>query len=84
MTRVILHIDRLVLNGFPAAQRDALAEGLRAELTRRLADPAMAVRLAAVGTVERIRTADARLAPAVAPRTVGSTVARAIVHGVTR
>jgi hypothetical protein len=38
--RVILHIDRLVLRGVAAEQRNALVAALRDELGRRLADPA--------------------------------------------
>lgn len=34
--RVRVTIDRLVLNGFPAAQRDAIAANLIAELERQL------------------------------------------------
>jgi hypothetical protein len=82
--RVVLHVDRLVLKGFPAEHRDALAHGLRAELGRLLAEPAMAERLAAVGNVERIRPSNARVAPDAAPRTTGASVARAIVNGVSR
>jgi len=37
MSRIRVHIDRLVLNGFDPGQRQALAEGLQAELGRVLA-----------------------------------------------
>jgi hypothetical protein len=40
MSRITLTIDRLVLKGFDAGDRKALAEGLEAELSRVLADPA--------------------------------------------
>jgi hypothetical protein len=40
MSRVRLNIDQLVLKGFEPAERKAIAEGLQAELTRFLADPA--------------------------------------------
>ena len=39
MSRITLTIDRLVLKGFEAGDRKALAEGLEAELSRVLADP---------------------------------------------
>jgi hypothetical protein len=40
MSRIEVTIDRLALNGFDAADRKALVEGLRSELSRVLADPA--------------------------------------------
>ena len=40
MSRIRLTIDRVVLNGFEPADRTALMEGLRAELSRVLGDPA--------------------------------------------
>jgi plasmid stabilization system protein ParE len=82
MKRIVLHIDRLVLNGFAAEQRDAVARGLQSELGRLLAEPSMAQRLGTVGNVERVRTSNARVAHDAAPRTAGTSVARAIVNGV--
>jgi hypothetical protein len=84
MKRIVLHIDRLVLNGFPADQRDGVVRGLEGEFGRLLAEPAMAQRLGTVGNVERVRTSDARIASDAAPRTAGTSVARAIVNGVSR
>ena len=55
MTRVFVHIDRLVLRGVAAAERDALAGALRAELTRRLAAPEAVGRLTSIGNVARLR-----------------------------
>lgn len=40
MSRVRVTIDRLVLNGLEPAARTALVEGLRAELSGMLGDPA--------------------------------------------
>jgi hypothetical protein len=40
MSRITLTIDRLVLSGFDLAERGALVDGLRTELSRVLADPA--------------------------------------------
>lgn len=36
MTRIVLHIDRLVLRGIDQADADALAQALRDELSRQL------------------------------------------------
>jgi hypothetical protein len=40
MSRVRVTIDRLALQGFSAAERTALIDGLKRELSRSLADPA--------------------------------------------
>jgi hypothetical protein len=40
MSRITLTIDRLILTGLDPAERSALVDGLRAELSRVLADPA--------------------------------------------
>jgi hypothetical protein len=40
MSRITLSIDRIVLKGFDPSDRNALMQGLRAELSRMLADPA--------------------------------------------
>jgi len=55
VTRVFVHIERVVLRGAGAAERDALATGLRDELTRVLAAPEAVGRLAAIGNVARLR-----------------------------
>jgi len=39
MSRIRVTIDTLVLNGFEPSERQALIDGLQAELTRALADP---------------------------------------------
>lgn len=54
-TRLILHIDRLVLHGIDRAAAPAIAEQLQAELQRRLAEPGAAERLAAGGHRARLR-----------------------------
>jgi hypothetical protein len=40
MSRIRITIDRLALQGFDPAERAALVEGLKGELTRALSDPA--------------------------------------------
>ena len=39
MTRVVVHIDRMVLNGFRNADSHTIVEGMRGELARLLARP---------------------------------------------
>lgn len=45
MSRVVLHIDHLVLRGVRAEDRHRLAAGLRQELARMLAEPQTVQRL---------------------------------------
>lgn len=48
--KVVLHIDRLVLRGVPADERDALASGLRSALERELSRPGVAAQLVERGS----------------------------------
>jgi hypothetical protein len=82
MTRVVLHIDRLVLTGFPQQDRQALAEGLRQELGRLFAEPDVAQGLAARGDVGRLEVSGIRVRQDAAPANVGAQAARGIVRGI--
>jgi len=53
-TRVEVRIGRLVLHGLPEAATQSFAEGLRAELERRLALPFVVDPLVGGATVERL------------------------------
>lgn len=63
MTRVIVHIDRLVLKGFRPEDRHAIAEGLRQELGRALGEAGMAERLGGRGDLPSLRLAPLSLKP---------------------
>ena len=83
MSRITLTIDRLVLKGIDAAERGALVDGLRAELSRVLADPATRTDWA-----RSHRTPVLRLAPmplrgdgSAGGRKFGRGVARAVGRG---
>lgn len=80
MTRVVVHIDRLVLKGFPHQDRRALAEGLRQELGRLFAEPNAAHQLTAQGDVVRLKVNDVRVAATTSPATVGTQAARTIAR----
>ncbi|MES2100910.1 MAG: hypothetical protein V4569_13880 [Pseudomonadota bacterium] len=74
MTRVVLHIDRLVLRGVPAAQREAVVRQLEAALSREFAAPGVAQAWTASGHRATLR---ARFeAPSAA--LLGDTAARAL------
>lgn len=82
MTRVVVHIDRLVLKGFPPEHRAALAEGLRQELGRLFTEPDAARQLASRGDVGRLQVSDVRVSAAAVPANVGTQAARGIARGI--
>lgn len=86
MTRVFVHIDNLVLRGFRHEDRQAIAEGLSAELSRLYRDdPAAAQALASAATrgdFSRLRLGGVSLAPGTQPPQVGSQLGERVVHGI--
>jgi hypothetical protein len=81
MTRVVLHIDRLVLRGVPAAQRDALVASMQQNLRRLLAEPGIVTPLRGLGERDRLRSGFAGHG---GPAAVGAAAAQALVREVTR
>ena len=82
MSRITLTIDRLVLKGFDAGDRKALAEGLQAELSRVLADPATRADWARPHRTPVLRLGRMPLEPGPAGgRKFGGGLARAIGKG---
>jgi hypothetical protein len=78
--RVRVTIDRLVLRGFRAEQRDAVASALQAELQRQFAD---ALTLRALGASRSIASLSAKpisMPAAAGPRTIGVQAARRLVR----
>jgi hypothetical protein len=84
MKRVVVHIDRLVLNGFRDADADAIGEEMRIELARMIADPATGERLASVGHVPSLHAGKVRLAPGARLEGLGVSAGRAIAKGISR
>lgn len=82
VTRVILHVDRLVLRGVGALNRDAVAEWLTRELQAQLARPHVADRLASRPDAVRLHVGRVRV-DATTPTTLGRVVARRIARKVT-
>jgi hypothetical protein len=89
MRRVVVHIERLTLNGFPSAHREgdprgpAHRAGAAARRTRRVE------RLASIGSTPALRAGPVRAKPGAPPRGIGATAhARSpgieTVNGVTR
>lgn len=82
MTRVVFHIERLVLHGFPAADGAAFARGLQAELARLFAEPNGDGLLALGGHhVARLRAGSIQAAPGADPAQLGAQAARRIGAG---
>lgn len=78
MSRIVVHIDRLVLRGYRHDERHAIAAGLQEELRRLLAEPGSAARLGRAGSVPRVRLGRVPIAPAGSGPAVGEAVARSI------
>jgi hypothetical protein len=92
MSRIHLHIDRIVLRGFEATDaqaRNALVQSLQAELTRLMADPAMRASLTQSGAGSRrtpiLRAGKVPMAQdAAGARRMGIEIARSIGKGIAR
>lgn len=82
MTRVVLHIDRLVLKGFERQAREGIAEGLREELTRLLAAPEVARQLQSRHGIPALKVGAIRIQAGAPPAAIGVQAARGIVRGV--
>ena len=78
MTRVILHIDRLVLKGFNHEDRYAIAAGLQQELTQLFAEPQTVQSLTDRGDVSRLRIGNININQGSKPQQVGVEAARGI------
>jgi hypothetical protein len=78
MKRFVVHIDRLLLNGFHHADRHAIAQGLEHELGRMVADREMVYALRARGATSRMDVSGVRMKTGARPHDIGRTVARGI------
>jgi hypothetical protein len=78
MTRVVVHVDRLVLNGFRHEDRHAIALGLQEELGRVFANRESMSYLTAVRDRPHVHVAGVHIEPGSQPQHVGQHVARGI------
>ncbi len=78
MKRVLVHIDRLVLNGFPQEDRLAIAEGLREELGRVFGDRDVTSDMRNRGDLSRLHVNGVLLEKGAKPQRVGEIVAQGI------
>lgn len=78
MTRVIVHIDRLVLNGFRREHRHAIAAGLEQELGRVFADREAVSVLRNMGDPSRMQVNGVQFEQGAKPQQVGEQLAQGI------
>lgn len=80
MTRIVLHIDRLVLRGIPPAEIEAFTAALQQELQSQLATPGMAETLSSIGHQARMKVGEVH-SPKSSSEGLGQTVAQRIMGG---
>ena len=79
--RLVLHVERLVLNGFRPQERDAMVEGLRGELARQMAAPDVTRGIALSNDTAHIRVGALAIPHTLRPEQVGTWIAQAIARG---
>lgn len=79
MSRIVLHIDRLVLRGINAADAAVFSESLRSELASRLADPAARAALVACSGSHRLNVGSVQVPRGQSASATGQAVAGRIV-----
>jgi hypothetical protein len=79
VTRIVVHIDRLVLNGYRPDDRQAIAAAVQAELAHLVSTDAGLARLMDLARVPPVRVT-APIAHAARPAAVGRAVARSVVR----
>ena len=80
MSRVVLHIDRLVLRGISPTEVEAVTAALQQELQRQLSIPGMAETLSRVGHQARMKIGEAHCLKS-GSEGLGQATARRIVSG---
>ncbi|MFP5406818.1 MAG: hypothetical protein ACLGHY_10945 [Gammaproteobacteria bacterium] len=78
MSRVIVHIDRLVLRGIQAEDRHRIAAGLQQALKGLFADRGAMPRLKAIADAPGLKVSGVRVAHRSAPVRLGEAVGRGI------
>lgn len=80
--RVNVTIDRLVLRGFPPAQRDAIAAGLVGQLQRQFADVASVKDIGGSRSVASLRAEPLRPSRGAAPGQIGAQAGRQLARSI--
>ncbi len=79
--RIELHIEELVLEGFPPGDRHRIGVAVEAELTRLLEERGVPETLNSSGLIEGINGGSFEVAPGSRAERIGSQVARAVYGG---
>ncbi|HEU4793593.1 MAG TPA: hypothetical protein VFS96_08040 [Nitrolancea sp.] len=82
--RVELHIEELVLHGFPPRDRYGIAEAIQRELTRLLIEHGVPAALRQGGDVARLDGGSLEVALGTSVETIGIQVARTAYQGMTK
>ncbi|HZO29736.1 MAG TPA: hypothetical protein VFH48_27485 [Chloroflexota bacterium] len=80
-TEIVLRIESLVLEGFPAHHRWRIAATIEAELTRLVAEGGLPLGLIGAGSVGEIQAGGFAPGPADRPEAIGTQVAGAVYAG---
>ena len=80
--RVNVTIDRLVLRGFAADQRDVIAAALQAELQKQLVDPAIRGQFRDSRSIASLPQRSVPLAAAAKPQQIGRQAGRQLVRSI--
>ncbi len=81
MKRVVVKIDSLVLKGFRYEDRHAIATAVQEEITRALAAPYAAARVAQLGSTPQLRIGNVNVGTNAKPQKVGAATGRAVGKG---
>ncbi len=82
MTRVVVHIDKLVLRGIERADAAAVSAGIEAQLQQMLVAPGMAASLTDAGDHHRIKAGVVDASIAGGAHQLGRKAGKRIVRGV--
>jgi hypothetical protein len=80
--RVTVTVDRLVLRGFSAAQRDGIAAGLIAELQSQFGDPATARQFGDSRSLASVRADPLALTSTSRPQHIGAQAGRQLARSI--
>ena len=81
---VRLHIERLVLDGFPAGDRDRIAAALEVELTRLFAEQGVPPGLTGGGAIPALDGGAFDVTPGARPDRIGAQAAESLYGGLAR
>jgi len=81
MRRVVVNIGSLVLTGFRFEDRHVIAAAVREEITRALAAPDAATRVARLGSMPQLRIGNVNVGPNAKPQQAGAAAGRAVGQG---